>query len=931
MTSTVPTRQSGITADTYADFAGAKECDRFLRGICKTRCVDPATGQHYSLDQEHIVPKACQSSDCNDLANLRLMCSNPNRYEKGDKPDDYYVDDTSNFFDQELNDANLRPEQREKGPHLVETTYRNLFSKMPDNLFKVFMVLSWLVGTGKTIGMIGVLLKINEMRRQKQPYGWRIRRVLWLVHQRSLVDSIALELGGKDLGGNEIIESELVQHGVTSRAPRVGTVKCAEDWINLSDKEIVVACPQAIWETENRALSPDVLRRYLGGFDAIVIDESQYAVDQYLQLHDLAPKTLKFAVSSTHFDKDMVFLSQLGGGAYQDRFRLFSVSGYTADSDIFKRIMPVFALTNDQLKQMLAGKDESEYISDLIEKAKGSDNVIGNLPQLNADYYMAQDGEDQEKACGGEQLAADDPRKESRSFNGVRTSAVVNYAIKQAKRLSSSYGYDVHVMVRTGSIADAVRLSEVYSSSEATDLHGKDFAASCVYAGSKGAHLGDPNHPWMLAKRTGGKAIRGSKRIVVVVDIGQFGINQPACAIIAWVDPVLSVIDIVQRLGRAIRKKKNIGGAVHVVWDADSDRNGEFRLRLHQAVDYILNMEEYVTEAFLPLDELDDLTVFSGSRTIAPNIPAQRKAEIAEVLGEVLIDEPIVHIDRAWDIVVDKVYGGQEPKNGTKKQLREIIGAIASGDQDDGFHDRFFSIPQCHEPFSYVIGEKAAKYTIKRQDVIDEIMAAAELRESMKRQEIAQYDQGISEVVEHWTAIAKRKRDREFRIPQSTVHPHQILGVNQRPRNWPKDRELPADKRNMERSYSDRLRKLFSRALEHAINSAAAREDAPPIKRIRAQMYSSLNRAINKSLYRAAAEKLEFTNFQKATIRDHKDQIAHVLCSPLVAQAILGYAQGLVLQYMADELPGMNRVFQKQVNDISNHMTAEAGNDEINF
>jgi hypothetical protein len=925
MTSTLPSRQSGISADTYADFAGAKECDRFLRGICKRRCAD-ADGTPLPLHQEHIIPKNPlddHDPGTNDLANLRLLCSKPNE-EKGNRPDDYYLD-TTGFFDQELYSGNLRDEQHEKGCDLVSSGYKNLFSTMPDNLFKVFMVLSWLVGTGKTIGMIGILVKINEVRREKEPYGWRIRRVLWLVHQRSLVDSIALELGGKDLGGKERIESELVEHGVLAVAPKVGTVSSAEDWLLHSDKDIVVACPQAIWPSEKRALGDDVLRRYLGAFDAIVVDESQYAVERYLELHNLAPKTLKFAVSSTHFDKDMVFLSQMSAGAYRDRFRLFSVSGYRP-GDVFKDIRPVFDTENRDNAQ--------QHIDECIERARLEEDdreALRLLPPLNTSFYVAMQGKDQIKGHGGELMEGDDSSSEAVVLNGVRSSAVVNRAIDIASSKSAEYGYDVHVMVRTGSIVDAIRLAEVYSSPESLQEFGPDFGATCVYAGSKGEHLGSPNHPWMLAKRNGGQAVRGSKRLVFVVDIGQFGINQPACAVIAWTDVVYSMIDLVQRIGRAIRKKSGIGGSVHLVWDEDQDPRGEFRIRLHKAVDYIINMEEYVTQAFEPLDTLENVCEINLTRTVAPGVSAKRKAEIVEVLGEALVsrDAPIDAND-AWEVVVDNIYKGKAPDDGSHKQIKEIISAIVgAADDETGFHDQFFNIPRCHDTYAYVIRENIADRMIGPCDVYEEIKRSTDLRESAKRREIEAFDQGDEEATAHWIKRATQRRDREFRIPPSSMHPHQILGVNQAPRNWPRGKELPDDKKNIERSYADRLKDLFTPALERAIEARIAEQHdlafhGPYKRQIRSEMYRALGKAVRKSLYAAAARKLNFKDpenpdkfsFSKKTIHLYKDQISHALCMPVVSRAILGYAQGLVLKNLSKELPGLNHVFHSQIQDI---------------
>ena len=880
-------RQADVDYEVYASHLQSRHCERLLKGVCKGKPCSLRGDGTYPVEFEHIVPR--DAGGGSSLVNTRLLCSSANR-TKSSKPDPHYQ--RPGFFDQELHDHNLRPAQKMYGSDQVATSYRKLFRDLPDELFSVFMLLAWVVGTGKTLGMAGILLAVNKLRRDHEPAGWRIRRVLWLVHQETLVDATGTELAGVTIG-KRVVQSELVEHGITDFAPRLRKVCKPEDWILGMDEDIVLATPQALWSAKGRVLSRSRKAQILAGFDAIVVDEGHFAIDRYLEICELAPKALKFAMTSTPFDKDMNYICDLGGGVFRDRFRLFSAVGL--DDSIHKTIKPVFRSWHDDQAKVEAALSRYEQTNDPLV-----------FPELNTSNYHRVRGGLAKVGQGAEVINEIEDNTEHP--DSIRVMAVVNRCKEIAA--ASGWGYDPHVMLKFGSIRECRFFAKELNAAAERERR-PDWGAVEVYAGAKGAKLGSTESPWMFAKGNAGRVTRGAKRIACTVDIGQFGINQPACSIIGWIDTSMSFIEIVQRLGRALRKRGDMTGEVHVAWDAAKDIDYGFTIRLHRAVDYINDMHTRVLQAFLPLGGLDGNIQPLPEVGAGPDIiPRARKLEIAEILGSLPGREDMEPGELVS--VIDKlIYGGsgRVPEN-----VMSFVKAIATPASEEGRElcNKLFSIPQIYTPVRYIREENAPE-TFTDSEVEEAINKHPDFSARSKLLELEAYRSGDPEVNQNWQQFLYEQRRREYAVPEASYHPREILGVTQKRRAGSGSDEARME--NMSGSYAERLRNVFTPALRRSCDLAG---HDPSGVLLRAAV------AINKALQRSAARALGLDNFKLTTLAPVKDQIAHALCSPEVEQVILSLSYGAVMRDMKEQLPGLNTLFSQQIAEASDYVNSAA-------
>jgi len=872
-------RQFDVDFEVYASHVQSQHCERLLKGICKGQPCSLRPDNTYPVQFEHIVSRDAGGDST--MANTRLLCASENQ-AKGNGADPYYRQ--PGFFDQQLHDHNLRPAQKMYGSDQVLTSYRALFREMPDELFKVFMVLAWVVGTGKTLGAAGILLAINQLRRDHAPAGWRIKRVLWLVHQDTLIDATGTELGGATVG-KAVIESELVEHGIVDRAPKVRKVRKPEDWILGMDDDIVLATPQSLWSAEGRVLSTARKAQILAGFDAVIVDEGHFAIERYMEICELAPKALKFAMTSTPFDKDMTFICNLAQGQFRDRFRLFSAVGL--DESVHKTLQPVFrAWADDPVKVEAA----------LARYQQTGDALV--FPEINTTNYHRVRGGIAKVGQGLDVLHEVEDNTEH--LDSIRVMAVVN----RCRDIASEprWGYDPHVMLKFGSIRECKFFSKELNAAAERERR-PEWGAVEVFAGSKGAKLGSTENPWMLAKSNGGRVRKGSKRLACTVDIGQFGINQPACSIIGWIDASMSFIEIVQRLGRALRRRDPMEGEVHVVWDAAKDPDYAFTIRLHEAVDYITRLQAIVSEAFPLLTDIgEEIAPLPDVLSGQGDLTRARKLEIAEVIGAISggnkmpVEDLIMAVDSA-------IYGGTGRMPDRAKEFIETI-ADPSSDEARALCDRLFSIPKIYTPVRF-IREETAPDVFSDSEVEEAINRHPDFSARAKLLELEAYRAGDKEVRSNWQQLLHDQRRRDYAVPEASYHPREILGV------VGKAERNSGSMQNMPNSYASRLRDTFTPALKHSCDRNGTDPRAVTMK---------LCVAINKALQRSAARALGLPNFKLTTLAPVKDQIGHALCSPDVEQAVMSLAYGSVMKDMNGNLPGMNALFSSQISESADYV-----------
>jgi hypothetical protein len=842
----VPHRPEGIENSDYAALLVNPICERLAKGLCSRPCST-------SLDIDHVYPKSLGGD--NSLANLRLLCSDYNRNVKNDKLDPYYLEPS--YFDQFLNTDKLRDSQREFGHSLVTETYREIFETSPAYLFKKYLLIAAVVGAGKTLMMIAILCGINEVINSKGQGRKRIRRVLWLVHQNDLVHSLKTELHGSGR-----TESEITAIGLLKTKPKVGAICDHGDWHTYGNSDIVVATPQSLWEAEKRKLTREEKQVILSRFDAVIIDECHYAVDQYIAILELTPLAYKFLMSATPMNESGEFFSQMEGGKYANIFRLFSSYGYQEGHKAgFLKSLPEFSQGRGKNYIEVAG-GESEY----LENGKIVDGEINSTEQLNVNR-------DKAVICKGIEIA------------------------------NATKGYDAHVMIRTGSIVQGKLIAEVTNSIiDEMQLEGDGWKAFSVWSGCPANNkLGSARNPWMLSKRNGGKCTHESMRIVVATNLGQFGVNQPYCNTIVYVEPNLSLIEIVQRLGRAIRRSPTMksdlrGEKVYVVWNA---QHKEFAERLKLAIDYLLDMQNMVTSAFLPLqlEPIDDDDRLAASACAKqPLEPADRMA-IAEFVGRRMMDGEVITDEVVEDIAKD-VFG--EYAEARLSDTSKVIDEVAA--DSDSYRNNQFHLPRSIEPLRIVFKEKPQLIFSKEELATFVENNPQEYSDDLRPKLIDFLIAGDEMTTELVTARARSHRLAFHRTPSHCLHPHQILGV------CPRGSSLGE---NIEGNYRDRVTKAVKTTIRALRDKDLSARDIDDLE---------LATTANRSLYTAAAKIFNLNGFKSTDIVDYVPQISDALCSPVVDSALRSLVIGDLMHWFADVFEGCQYVYSEQLSSIHNYL-----------
>jgi 5-methylcytosine-specific restriction endonuclease McrA len=633
---------AGVSLDTYEKMKVNTQCSR-LGGSCKVPCESVVNGE-YDVDLDHIVARANGGS--NDITNLQWLCSCENR-KKYTKPDLIYSGHL--YFDNEIDLTKLRKHQLALGYALVHGEYRSMFVDHAP-LLNRFMVLAWMVGAGKTLGMLSILFGINHLKKQIAPNARRVKKVLWLVHQRSLVQSLARE-----------IKSELKDHGICDFAPTVVEVTDPAHWSHTAD--VTVACPQSLWDSDKaNSMTEERRAEVLSRFDAIIIDEAQFGIDQYLNIARNAPGAFKFAVTATPMNADGVLFCDMDGGAYRNNFVMFSTFSYEAGRKlgIMKKLFNFDEGVEKHAYIRVEGGEADVMLGAEIQKA--SNTSIKSLP---------------------------------------REIAVVNRAIAVADARSKRTGYPNHVMIRCGNIAKTQALQLAFP-----DI------STAVYSGVKGPKLGDSNHPWMIAVSE--PASRKSKRLVFVVDIGQFGINNKYCSIIVWIDPSLSMIEIIQRLGRAVRSALKGEAAENdhatIVWDAAADMpqpgavDGPFTSALKAALKFIENYDDEMERFVKVLDVKDEV----GHHPIAKpavSIPAADRLAIANILGAT--PSTGLTLEERRDSVISQYVDSYRPSEREKALVEAYVDELVRLEPGK-MPKAIFNLPDCALPTPAVLAEQAS-------------------------------------------------------------------------------------------------------------------------------------------------------------------------------------------------------------------------------
>lgn len=834
------TRPEGMSVETYYRLARNAQCANLLSGRCSEpcSCVDESGG--YPVEFDHIVPRSAGGPSTAD--NFQLLCPAANR-SKYTNPDPHYAE--MGWWDRPFDHTKLRPHQLSSAYNLVRKDYRDLFAH-PDPLMNRILLLAWMVGAGKSIGVVSLVFAYNEVRNAYYRSARRAKRVLWLVHQRPLAESLCDEF-----------KHELTEYGLVDRAPRVEIVDDAAHWSYEAD--IIVATQQSLWPAKGRNLTPKMRDEILSRFDVIIIDEAQFAVDNYMNILAAAPQALKVAITATPMQGDGTLLCEVDNGRYKDCFALLSTFGYKEGRDlgIFKEVVS------------------------LEEGIKSS-------------VYMPVNGGEADILQNGGTVKHVDT---SVDLNAFRPRAVIERAIDAAKRESTAWGYDCHIMVRFDSVALAKSWYE-----NLKDQPGiADMGVSIVSAKKSGPQLGSSKHPWMLVKANGGRVAEGSTRIVFTVDIGQFGINNRYCGVVAWVNPNASKIEVVQRIGRAIRSKESFG-KVRLVWN---DTNKAFRDTLKESLDYILDMETYLGS----FETLSDVENVFPPDAIHPDISRVGQADrmmLSGLLG--------AHGDLAEAVSEWVKLRGHPP---TQNQIDNAKRFVEKIHDDQQSRDSACSVNGLlrmdgealvkaeSPPETYPLSSLIAWVTNGEFNLGDKDAILTKLMD----EELPDHDVFVGIV----TAQARARDEQFYSAPQFSFPAHVLVAGK-------KDQCEEHGIESYSRMLASELKQVFGNADDDPFSDGFDYGTCPP---------KLIHEVAEKKCYLATAVVFGLPNFKRATYQSIEPQLIDALMRPRVKKAVMDMARLLAIDELSAKsdhkiLHGMRSIYSEQIERVRDRIGGQS-------
>lgn len=614
-----PNRPDGLDQTTYSHYAEKEQCWFLNQGICSAHCphIEVDNLGQYPVEFDHVDALSNGGSDSS--YNIRPVCRSYNRWKSNRDVGRYHE---PSYFDQDLTEQlpGLRPWQKELYLKVSEGALAPLYSEPSLGVLGTFALLTWTVGAGKTLGWLAFAFGVNKARAFR---GVRIKRVLFLVQQRDLVSNIAVELAGENK-----IKSDVEKY-LGLPAPRVFQLTESEQWDTNECKiaDIVATCPQALWgfgDDEKARKTRDLRKKYLDGFDLIVLDEGHFAVHQYADFLIDAPMALKLIMSATPMDGRGRYLSSVQG--YGGRFRYINVfADYTrVQSEGCLKELPSWEEgTKDTPKKW--------YPNDLTPSGFVNGKNYFCLPMTNGEYLNGD---------GGIEIDPLSP----------------NQAIALGVNLANKVeGYDAQVLIKAENrhIANHIvkHLNEKYW----------DGFADAVYTGNKKGKSLDKNHPWMK-----GKAV-----VLVAIDMAQFGLNKPECTVIVWVARNMSLVEIIQRIGRALRVVKELPAKeqqVKLVWSDPS-----MTPFICRAIELIRDSIDEIKANFESMESLLEGTpAYFAIPSIVTSLPGLTLVDKQKIEALVLTDPDFNPPEEEVKALVDELAGDSATEE-AKANLKEIV------------------------------------------------------------------------------------------------------------------------------------------------------------------------------------------------------------------------------------------------------------------
>jgi hypothetical protein len=241
------------------------------------------------LHVDHIQPKCLGGDDS--WANSRLLCDIVN-CGRLVEPSEHWAQ--ANYWDHEITVTNLRQIQIIAGYEAVQHhLVSSVLTEHRNDLLKRITLLPGVTGIGKSIMAEAVCFAINKVVNAAGLGRPRVKKVLFLATDRILRGQAVNELA------NDAYNYGIITH----RCPSVVAFDQYSDFQRgPGDHDLVVACPQMLWEVQNNGnqrRSSTEVRNALRWFDTIFFDEADWASDQVRWIARLGSHALKFALTAS--------------------------------------------------------------------------------------------------------------------------------------------------------------------------------------------------------------------------------------------------------------------------------------------------------------------------------------------------------------------------------------------------------------------------------------------------------------------------------------------------------------------------------------------------------------------------------------------------------------------------------------------------------
>jgi hypothetical protein len=619
-----------------------RHCSRFRE--CSRTGQTSFCSEHIDID--HSQPSELGGDDS--VGNVRLLCSGYNR-GRPCEPLEKWLE--MNYWDrhEQFVVGQLREIQRLVGWDAISDVENQI--DIPGYFRRVLLgsitLLPGATGIGKSLLMQAALFRVNKLIGMNFP---RVKSVLWLTNDTTLRDTAAIEI---ETEAFEVLK-------MIDRPPLVHRARSFDDLLRgPMGADVTVSTVQSLWERQNDdgPMRSDSERlAALNQFDTFIFDECDWGDGQVHSISQLGRHALQFALTAS----PLTFDTTADRERAEDFIKRFVLIGPEAIADYDRALK--FDACLKLLEPATVGPKHTGF--DFLKRGQVHTENNNKMPRDHALY------------------------------RGLILQAVVetDNLETRMKALHPDHYYSPHIMVRMDSIQELLAMktdleTHLANLSAEGTLVNEGWEVSVIFMGRQMAKMppderdlsrrrGDQwVHPFMRAKNNNGRAVRGSKRILLMCNIGLRGINNWPVSTIVDCTVNESIGTIIQfAWGRPLRLPKHLSRwtgdeatdderefITVKVWLPEVDGFESKRDAVERARSFIMNMLPLIRDAgFLTWSDLiegrspsdADLVIdptnrpltqgekfaIQGAMAQATELGAVKEADIDEIVGPLFAD-----------------------------------------------------------------------------------------------------------------------------------------------------------------------------------------------------------------------------------------------------------------------------------------------------